>query len=104
MEYLHKKTKSKNYVQDLILSGKKILFKYDNLNIFVEIRFNHNDIDGTRKWRVIFRGSEFHTSEILINVPSRTQSKYDEDAQGYKHHVVCEATSIIFENNIANIW
>jgi hypothetical protein len=104
MDYLQKKTQSKDSVQELILSGKNIVFKKNDSYIFVEIRFNNNDIDGTRKWRVIFRGSEFHTSEILINIPSKTQSKFDEYLGGYKHHIVCEANEIVFKDNIANIW
>lgn len=89
-------------IQEFILEGKKILFKEDDL-IFVEIRFNHNDIDGTRKWRVIFNGNEFHTSEIFIFIPSRTESKFYEQLGGYKHHIVCDASTITFEKNICVI-
>lgn len=104
MDYLQKKRQSKDSIQNLILSGKNIVFKKNDSLIFVEIRFNHNDIDGTRKWRIIFRGCEFHTSEIFINIPSRTESKFDEYLRGYKHHIVCDANEIKFENNVANIW
>lgn len=105
MEYLQKKTQSKDSVQELILIGKNIVFKKNDSNhIFVQIRFNHNDIDGTRKWRVIFRNSEFHTSEIVINIPSKTESKFSEELGGYKHHIVCDASEIVFKDNVANIW
>ncbi len=104
MDYLQKKTQSKDSVQQLILSGKNIVFKKNDSYIFVEIRFNHNDIDGTRKWRVIFRGSEFHTSEILINIASKTKSKFIEEFGGYQHHIVCDASEIVFKDNVANIW
>ena len=104
MEYLQKKSQSKDSVQELILIGRKIVFKEEDKNIFVEIRFNNNDIDGTRKWRVIFKGCEFHTKEIFIQVPTRTESKFSEELGGYKHHIVCDAKEIIFENNIATIW
>lgn len=104
MDYLQKKTQSKDSVQELILIGKNIVFKEENKTIFVEIRFNHNDTDGTRKWRVIFKGNEFHTSEIVINIPSKTESKFDEYLGGYKHHIVCDALKIVFKDNIANIW
>ena len=104
MEYLQKKTQSKDSVQELILSGKKIVFKEQDKNIFIEIRFNLNDVDGTRKWRIIFKGHEFHTQEILIETSTRTQSKFVEELGGYQHHIVCDAKEIIFENNIATIW
>ena len=38
MEYLQKKIQSKNSVQELILNGKKIVFKEQDKNIFVEIK------------------------------------------------------------------
>lgn len=104
MEYLQKKTQSKDSVQELILSGRKIVFKEENKNIFVEIRFNHNDIDGTRKWRVIFKKHEFHTSEIFIEIPTRTQSKFVEELGGYQHHIVCDAKEIVFEKNVAYLY
>lgn len=85
-------------IQQFIIDGKKILFQEDS-KIFVQIRFNHNDIDGTRKWRVIFNGNEFHTQEIYIEIPSRTESSYYEELQGYKHHIVCDANNIFFEHN-----
>jgi hypothetical protein len=89
-------------IQQFIIEGKKILFKEES-KIFIEIRFNNNDVDGTRKWRVIFNGNEFHTSEIMINIPSMTQSKFYEELGGYKHHIVCSANTINFQNNVCNI-
>lgn len=104
MDYLQKKTQSKDSVQQLILSGKNIVFKKNDSLIFVEIRFNHNDIDGTRKWKIIFRGCEFHANEIFINITSRTKSKFVEEFGGYQHHIVCDASEIVFENNIAYLY
>ena len=89
-------------IQQFIIEGRKILFKEEN-KIFVEIRFNHNDIDGTRKWRVIFNDNEFHTSEIFIEIPCKTESKFYEELGGFKHHIVCSANRINFENNLCNI-
>lgn len=89
-------------IQQFILNGDKLFFK-EKQPIFVEIRFNHNDVDGTRKWRVIFNGKEFHTSEILIEIPCKTESKFHEDLGGYKHHIVCNANKILFEKNICTI-
>jgi hypothetical protein len=89
-------------IQQFIIEGKKILFQEES-KIFVEIRFNHNDIDGTRKWRVIFNGNEFHTSEIFIEIPCKTESKFHEELQGYKHHIVCNALTITFDKNICVI-
>lgn len=101
---LIKNNSTANALQDLILEGKKILMKKSDDNYFIEIRFNHNDIDGTRKWRIILDDLEFHTSEILINISSRTESKFVEEFGGYQHHIVCDAREVIFKDNIANIW
>jgi hypothetical protein len=89
-------------IQQFILDGHKLFFK-EKQSIFVEIRFNHNDVDGTRKWRVIFNEKEFHTSEIFIEIPCKTESKFYEELGGFKHHIVCSANKIIFENNICKI-
>jgi hypothetical protein len=89
-------------LQNLILEGKRILMKKPEGNYFIEIRFNHNDIDGTRKWRIIIDAIEFHVSEIMINIPCRTESKFYEDLGGYKHHIVTDATNeVVFEKLIA---
>jgi hypothetical protein len=89
-------------IQNFIIEGRKLFFK-ENQPMFVEIRFNNNDVDGTRKWRVIFSGKEFHTAEIFIEIPCKTESKFYEELGGYKHHIVCEANLIYFENNICRI-
>jgi len=89
-------------LQDLILQGKKILLKKSKGNYFIQIRFNYNDIDGTKKWRIIIDGIEFYVSEIMINIPCRTESEMYEDLNGYKHHIVTDATNeVIFEKSIA---
>ena len=99
---LKKSNATANALQDLILQGKKILMKKPEGNYFIQIRFNHNDIDGTRKWRVILDGLEFHVSEIMINVPCRTESEFYEELDGFKHHIVTDATNeVIFEKLIA---
>jgi len=102
MEVQKNSTTASN-LQDLILEGRKILMKKPEGNYFIQIRFNHNDIDGTRKWRVILDGLEFHVSEIMINAPSRTESEFHEDLGGFKHHIVVDAPEIIFEKLIAYI-
>lgn len=89
-------------LQDLILQGKKILLKKPKGNYLIQIRFNYNDIDGTQKWRIIIDGIEFYVSEIMINIPCRTESEKYEDFDGYKHHIVTDATNeVIFEKLIA---
>jgi hypothetical protein len=99
---LKKSNATANALQDLILQGRKILMKKPEGNYFIQIRFNHNDIDGTRKWRVILDGLEFHVSEIMINVPCRTESEFYEELDGFKHHIVTDATNeVIFEKLIA---
>ena len=89
-------------IQKFIIEGRKILFKED-LKIFVQIRFNPNDTDGSQKWKIIFGGNEFHTKEIFINIPSKTESHFYENLNGFKHHIVCQANTILFEKNQCNI-
>ena len=100
---LQKNSTSANILQQMILEGRKILMKKPEGNYFIQIRFNHNDIDGTRKWRVIMDGLEFHVSEIKITIPCRTESEFYEDLKGYKHHIVAEAKEVVFEKLIAYI-
>jgi hypothetical protein len=90
-------------LQNLILEGRKIIMKKPEGKYFVEVRFNHNDIDGTRKWRVILDGLEFHVSEIMLSIPCRTESKFYEDLGGYKHHIVADANEVLFNKLIAYI-
>lgn len=90
-------------LQDLILQGRKIIMKKPDSKYFIQIRFNHNDIDGTRKWRVIMDGIEFHVSEIVISTPCRTESEFYEDLGGYKHHIVADAKEVVFDKLIAYI-
>lgn len=90
-------------LQDLILQGRKIIMKKPNSKYFIQIRFNHNDIDGTRKWRVIMDGLEIHISEIMISTPCRTESEFYEDLGGYKHHIVADAKEVVFDKLIAYI-
>ena len=90
-------------LQDLILEGRKILMKKTEGNYFIQIRFNFNDIDGTRKWRIILDNLEFQVSEIIINTPCRTESEFYEELEGYKHHIVVESKEVVFEKLIAYI-
>lgn len=100
---LKKSSTTATNLQDLILEGRKILMKKPDSTYFVQIRFNLNDIDGTRKWRVILDGLEFHVSEILLSIPCRTESEFHEDLGGYKHHIVTQAKEVVFEKLIAYI-
>ena len=90
-------------LQNLILEGRKILMKKPEGQYFIQIRFNHNDIDGTRKWRVIIDGLEFHVSEIVLSIPCKTESELYEDLNGYKHHIVADSDSVVFDKLIAYI-
>jgi hypothetical protein len=92
----------KETIQKYILEGRKVLIKKENETSFVRIRFNNNDTDGTQKWRVIINGNLLHTSEIVVNCQTRTLTETFEDV-GVKHHFVCNAKEILFENNIAYI-
>ena len=100
---LQKNSTTATALQDLILEGRKIIMKKPNGKYFIQIRFNHNDIDGTRKWRVIMDGLEFHISEIIITTPCRTESEFYEDLGGYKHHIVADAKEVVFDKLIAYI-
>jgi hypothetical protein len=100
---IQKNNTSASNLQDLISEGRKILMKKPDGKYFVEIRFNHNDIDGTRRWRVILDGLEFLVSEIFINIPCRTESKFYEDLGGFKHHIVADAYTVVFEKTVAHI-
>ena len=44
-----------------------------------------------------------HTSEIQINCPTRTLTEEFEGV-GEKHHIVCDTTGVVFENNKAIIY
>ena len=89
-------------IQKNILDGRQVIMKKENETSFVRIRYNNMDTDGSEKWRLIVNGNEFHTSEILINCPTRTLTEKFEDV-GIKNHIVCGAKEIIFKNNIATI-
>ena len=102
MEIKKNRTTASN-LQDLILEGRKILMKKPEGKYFIQIRFNHNDIDGTRKWRVILDGLEFHVSEIVLSIPCKTESELYEDLNGYKHHIVADSDSVVFDKLIAYI-
>ena len=100
---LKKSSTTATNLQDLILEGRKILMKKPEGSYFVQIRFNLNDVDGTRKWRVILDGLEFQVSEISLSVPCNTESEFHEDLGGYKHHIVGNAKEVVFEKLIAYI-
>jgi len=100
---LKKSSTSSSNLQNLILEGKKILMKKPVGSYFIQIRFNFNDVDGTRKWRVIIDGLEFHVSEIMLSIPCNTESEFSEDMGGYKHHIIAEAKEVVFEKLIAYI-
>jgi hypothetical protein len=91
-------------IQRNILEGRKVaIISNEKLTTLVRIRYNNNDIDGTQKWRVIIDNQEFQTSEIKISIPTRTLTETFDEI-GEKHHIVCDATGVIFENNKANIY
>ena len=99
----HKETKVQT-IQRQILDGRKVaLVSSEKLTTLVRIRYNNTDTDGTQKWRVIIDDEEFFTSEIKISIPTRTLTETFEGI-GEKHHFVCDATGVIFENNVATIY
>jgi hypothetical protein len=100
---IEKNSTTASNLQDLIIEGRKILMKKPEGKYFIQIRFNHNDIDGTRKWRVIIDGIEFHVSEIVLTIPCKTESEFYEDLGGYKHHIIAHSDSVVFDKLIAYI-
>ena len=97
-----KETKSQT-IQRQILEGRKVeLFNSEKSTTLVRIRYNNLDTDGNQKWRVLIGNEEYYTSEIKINCPTRTATETFEEV-GEKHHIVCEATMIVFEKKIATI-
>jgi len=101
----NQKGETKNQIiQRNILEGRKVaLISSEKLTSLVRIRYNNNDTDGTQKWRVIIDDQEFQTSEIKISIPTRTLTETFEGV-GEKHHFVCDAIGVIFENNKATIY
>jgi hypothetical protein len=89
-------------IQQNIKEGRLVVMRKEDETLFVRIRFNNMDTDGSEKWRLIVNGNEFHTSEIIINCPTKTFSEKFEEI-GVKHHIVCDAKDITFKNNIATI-
>jgi hypothetical protein len=90
-------------IQKNIKEGRQVVMKKENESLFIRIRFNNMDTDGSEKWRLLVNGNEFYTSEILINCPTRTFSEKFEDI-GVKHHIVCDAKEVVFKDNVANIY
>ena len=93
---------SKDTIQKQIIAGRRVVLKKENETLFVRIRFNNLDTDGSEKWRILVMGYEFHTSEIFIKCETRTLSEKFEEI-GDKHHIVCDAKEIEFLNNMATI-
>ena len=89
-------------IKQNIKEGRQVVMKKETESLFVRIRFNNMDTDGSEKWRLLVNGNEFHTSEILINCPTSTLTENFTDV-GIKHHIVCEAKEVIFKDNIATI-
>jgi hypothetical protein len=89
-------------IQRNILEGRQVVMKKENETSFIRIRFNNDDTDGSEKWRILVNGNEFHTSEIIINCPTRTLTEKFEDV-GIKHHIVCDAKEVVFKDNVAII-
>jgi hypothetical protein len=101
---LKAKEKKIKTIQRQILDGRKVqLISSEKLTSLVRLRYNNTDTDGTKKWRIIIHEEEYHTSEIKISCPTRTLTENFEGI-GEKHHIVCDAVGIIFENNIATIY
>jgi hypothetical protein len=104
MKDIQKGATKNQIIQTNILEGRKVaLISSEKITSLVRIRYNNNDTDGTQKWRVIIDDQEFQTSEIKISIPTRTLTETFEGI-GEKHHIVCDATGVIFENNKATIY
>ena len=103
MENTKKATQTQTeIIQANIKEGRKVIMKKEDETLFVRVRFNNMDTDGSEKWRLLVNGNEFYTSEITINCPTRTLTENFVDL-GIKHHIVCDAKEIIFKDNVATI-
>lgn len=102
METEKQKITAKETIQKFISEGRDVVMMKENETSFVRIRFNNEDTDNAKKWRILINGNEFYTSEIIINCLTRTLTeKFDEI--GVKHHIVCDAKKIVFKGNIATV-
>ena len=89
-------------IQRIIKEGRKVVIKKEEENIFIKIRFNNEDTDGSERWRLLVNGNELKASEIIINCFTKTFSENFVDI-GIKHHIVCEAKEVVFKDNIATV-
>jgi hypothetical protein len=89
-------------IQRNIKEGRQVIIIKEDETLFVRIRYNNMDTDGSEKWRIIVNGNEFKTSEIIINCFTRTLTENFIEA-GIKHHIVCDAKEVIFKDNVATI-
>lgn len=101
---LQENTTTKETLQKFILEGKKIVLKKIEQPLFVQIRFNHFDTDGSQKWRTIIDGTEFLVSEIFIKTNCRTESQFYPELEGYKNHIVVDADRVEYIHNQAIIY
>ncbi len=103
-EKQHQQQNSTATLQKFITEGREILIKKPEEKTSVYIRYNNEDADGSRKWRIILNGNEFFVGEILIGVVSRTTSlPIIEGTTEIKHHICCLANEILFKDNVAKI-
>lgn len=82
---------------------KEVVVKSDTIKGFtLHIRYNNQDTDGTKKWRLIIDGSEYHVQEIILNVPCKTITEEWPEV-GVKHHITTTSKKITFKNGMAYV-
>lgn len=72
-----------------------------NSDLEVLIRFNtnfNNEDPHSKEWRVIVNGTEKLCNTIEIECSSKTSKNFIEGV-GFKWHIQCNASELIFEND-----
>jgi len=100
---LEKKELSKtDSIQKLISQGREVILKKENETSFIRIYYNDSKNKFYEKWLLIINGNKFHTSEIIINCPTRTLTGKFEKID-IEQHIVCDAKEVVFKDNVATI-
>ena len=95
-------TEQQKVIQSSIDENRQVVFMKENEKTTVRIRFNNQDTDGTKKWRLLIGGNEFHVQEAIFHCKTRTISEELPEV-GLKHHIYAEAEKVVIENKIAYV-
>ena len=65
----------------------------------IRIRFNTNCNDGLHYWRVIYDNVEHLATELKIEVPTYSTKDFIDETTGYKWHIGCKVSEIIWNED-----